>query len=189
MQTFPTQGGYVQSERGRFWACSTPFYKALLPVTEKLQPQCPLTLHYSPVQPTFQLQVPKIPTALLEISVGFFRFVLQTAGGQAEAVIYFCFEDGAWSYKIPTQRMSPFTVQHEPISALDHVAVVVHSHGKMPAYFSQMDDASDDDGFIFGVIGNLDSPVPTCAFRVGDRGYFLPIQFWDLWNNTQERSR
>jgi len=57
------------------------------------------------------------------------------------------------------------------------VAVVVHSHGKIPTYFSKMDDASEDDGFIFGVIGNLDKPDPTCAFRVGDRGLFFSILF------------
>ena len=188
MQTFPAPGGYVQSEHGLFWACRTPFYKALLPVTGKFQPEHPLTRRTVPTQPIFQLQVPKIPIALLEMAVGFFRFVLQTAGGQAEAVIYLCFEDGAWSCNVPTQRITPLTVQHQPISALDHVAVVVHSHGKMPAYFSTMDDASEDDGFIFGVIGNLDKPDPACAFRVGDRGYFLPLHFWDLWDNTQGRN-
>lgn len=100
MQTFPNPGGYVQSEHGLFWACNTPFYEALLPVTGKFQPGHPLTPRTAPAQPTFQLQVPKIPIALLEMTVGFFRFVLQTAGGQAEAVIYFCFEDGTWPSKL-----------------------------------------------------------------------------------------
>lgn len=43
----------------------------------------------------------------------------------------------------------------------------LHSHGRMPAFFSKTDDKSDIGGFyIAGVVGNCDSGEPTFATRI-----------------------
>jgi len=50
----------------------------------------------------------------------------------------------------------------------------LHSHGRMPAFFSKTDDKSDIGGFyIAGVVGNCDSGEPTFATRIVVNGNFF----------------
>jgi PRTRC genetic system protein A len=50
----------------------------------------------------------------------------------------------------------------------------LHSHGNMPAFFSETDDKSDIGGFyIAGVVGNCDSGDPTFATRIVVNGHLF----------------
>jgi PRTRC genetic system protein A len=50
----------------------------------------------------------------------------------------------------------------------------LHSHGRMPAFFSKTDDKSDLSGFyIAGVVGNCDSGEPTFATRIVVNGHLF----------------
>jgi PRTRC genetic system protein A len=67
---------------------------------------------------------------------------------------------------------------HRPaLAAHEHLAVDVHSHGALGAYFSATDDA-DDAGEVklSAVLGNLDSPGDqTIAMRLCAQSLFIPF--------------
>jgi PRTRC genetic system protein A len=70
------------------------------------------------------------------------------------------------------------SVRYELRELDDHesVAIDMHSHGHIPAFFSDTDDRDDAGSVkISGVVGNLDSDTPTAAFRLCVLGLYLPI--------------
>jgi PRTRC genetic system protein A len=60
----------------------------------------------------------------------------------------------------------------------EHMVLDLHSHGKLPAFFSDEDD-HDDRGEckIVGVVGNLDTDKVTAKFRICANGLFIPYSF------------
>jgi PRTRC genetic system protein A len=54
--------------------------------------------------------------------------------------------------------------------------IEIHSHGRMPAYFSSIDDR-DEGGFcLYGVVGAVHLADPLMALRLGVYGYYLPLE-------------
>lgn len=73
---------------------------------------------------------------------------------------------------------SPGAVRYQCRDLEDHenIAIDLHSHGHLPAFFSGTDDTDDAGSVkIAGVIGDLDKPEPTAAFRLCVLGLYLPI--------------
>jgi len=67
---------------------------------------------------------------------------------------------------------------HRPaLDDCEHLVLDLHSHGRLPAFFSRETDDIDDRGEvkIAGVVGNIDTPQPTTAFRLCVLGMFLPL--------------
>lgn len=60
----------------------------------------------------------------------------------------------------------------------EHLVVDLHSHGRLPAFFSSEDD-NDDKGEvkISGVVGNCDQDQLTVKFRFCANGLFIPLPF------------
>lgn len=57
----------------------------------------------------------------------------------------------------------------------EHLVVDVHSHAAHPAFFSSTDDKDDKDSMRFSlVLGNVDTPNVTSAFRLNLAGYTFP---------------
>jgi PRTRC genetic system protein A len=50
----------------------------------------------------------------------------------------------------------------------------LHSHGNMPAFFSQTDDADEQAAKLYAVIGKLDT-APEIRLRVGVYGYWMAL--------------
>lgn len=70
------------------------------------------------------------------------------------------------------------SVKYECRALADHesIAIDMHSHGNIAAFFSDTDDRDDAGSVkISGVIGNLDSDTPTAAFRLCVLGLYLAI--------------
>lgn len=188
MSLFPPQGMYLKGiNRQVLWSYATPIYRARLPVPSEKAERISEITEAPEAAPLFELLVSKIPLELLEITCGAFRWVLETGQRQLEAAMYPCYQNGNWLCKMPYQEISACNVSPEPISALDRVGMVIHSHGFMPAFFSPTDNDGEDDGFIFGVVGDLKNLMPQFKFRVGDRGYFLSVRFEDLWDYERKK--
>jgi PRTRC genetic system protein A len=51
----------------------------------------------------------------------------------------------------------------------------VHSHHRLPDFFSRTDDADEQGLRLHGVLGRLDAACPEVALRVGAYGYYLPL--------------
>jgi PRTRC genetic system protein A len=72
----------------------------------------------------------------------------------------------------PPQVVGATRVVYRPTAA---TVLEVHSHHRMPAYFSRTDDADEQGLRLYGVIGRLDTERPEVALRVGAYGYYLPL--------------
>lgn len=60
------------------------------------------------------------------------------------------------------------------------LAVDLHSHGRLGAFWSAQDDRDDQGVRVCGVFGNLDREQPTAKFRLAINGLFLPLPSpWD----------
>lgn len=94
-----------------------------------------------------------------------------------ERLYYLVFRANNWKLFHPPQFQTKISVRpidpYDPIGA--SALVEVHSHGTMPAYFSDQDN-KDETGFrIYTVIGNLDKHRPSISTRVGVYGNFWYI--------------
>jgi PRTRC genetic system protein A len=54
----------------------------------------------------------------------------------------------------------------------ESVAVDLHTHGRLPAFWSSIDDADDRGVKVCGVFGSLDKAVPSAAFRLALNGMY-----------------
>lgn len=126
-----------------------------------------------------ELKISKIPA-------GWLRAVLRhaqeagdcTAGGEVlyprEQMYHFHWLEGRWRVAVPKQEASPARIEyqggHEASIALD-----LHSHHGMTAYFSQTDDADEQGCRFYGVIGRIYDDRPQLRLRVGIFGDWLEV--------------
>lgn len=61
----------------------------------------------------------------------------------------------------------------------ERIAVDLHTHGVLPAFWSDVDDRDDAGVKICGVFGSLDRQVPTARFRLAVNGMFRDLA--DPW--------
>jgi len=65
------------------------------------------------------------------------------------------------------------------------LAVDLHSHGRLPAFWSAEDDRDDQGVRVCGVFGNLDRARPTARFRLVLNGLFKDLAHpWQVAGNT-----
>jgi PRTRC genetic system protein A len=134
-----------------------------------------------PIQPGFQFSLPKIPGALLEMIIAFFRSLV-TENFQLEAMVYIYWDRENQNYflECPYQLVSKAGVEAVYNPALQscnrfiHVAEI-HSHNTMEAFFSKVDDANEQAFRIYGVIGKLDCDPAEMKLRVGYNGKYIPL--------------
>lgn len=157
------------AQNGVFVRGQRPELEALLPVSR----------HESPVRGLGVLQpfvaLTKLNAAWLDIAVGLARDDLPN-----EVLFHWSqTTEGTWELSIPEQTQS--YTHCRPVEAgynsSAHRAILeIHSHGQCPAYFSQTDDADENNGFrIYGVLGKLHQAQPTLLLRVGLFGHFWMI--------------
>lgn len=115
-----------------------------------------------------RLKLPRIPGPLL-------AGVLADARRQPELEVMYQvrFEtDRGWQVTRPEQAQARYRVgYHDPNPAT--VVLELHSHGRMGAYFSPTDDADEQGGRFYGVLGHVDRAEPELALRLGMYGTWL----------------
>ncbi len=80
--------------------------------------------------------------------------------------------------ELQIETATPGAVQYRSPDLPDHqtLAIDIHSHGALPAFFSDQDNKDDAGSVKFsGVIGNLDTSTPTLEFRLCVLGLYLPV--------------
>ena len=73
---------------------------------------------------------------------------------------------------------SPTQVTYVPptLGPTDSIAVDIHSHGALPAFFSGQDDADDIAAVKIAIcVGRIDQPVPVICARMCLNGLFVPL--------------
>jgi PRTRC genetic system protein A len=63
----------------------------------------------------------------------------------------------------------------EELAADELVAIDLHSHGRLGAFWSGEDDRDDQGVRVCGVFGNLDRERPTARFRLALNGLFREL--------------
>lgn len=143
-----------------------------LPLAE----QTMVAMPYGSVTPETEIVFGKVPRSLLD------EFV-----EQAKA----CFPDETaawivWNEKTGAMRLLPLAAtsastahvnyECQRLEEGEHAVIDLHSHGKHKAFFSRMDNADDrGDVKLAGVVGNLDQPEHTFAFRLCALGLFIKL--------------
>lgn len=165
------------------WEVGTPVFRCRMPATQAMRNALDPSgvLHDPLARPCFALRVPKAPFALLEQALTFFRMLVYTAGGSMEGLVYLHYAGGGWKLAVPMQQVSASQVRAAAVRPEDRVAIEIHSHGRLPAYFSETDDADEVDGFIYGVLGDVTAWSPSARFRVGHAGCFYALSLDELF--------
>jgi hypothetical protein len=184
---FSPLGAAMLSRFGLWWEIETPVYRARLPLPWRLLEKMDgglLQVDWT-AGPLFTLKAPKIPARLLAHSAVHFARELACCGGQVEALVWLTWDGQGWDMVTPPQDQSAWRVESRAIQPDDNVALVLHSHGHAPAFFSETDDASEQDGFLYGVLGGLDSANTSkisFTFRAGHAGCFLPLHIGEIFD-------
>ena len=130
----------------------------------------------------FVLALPKVPAALLEEAMAFFRAALPN-----EALLQVLWDAAAGVYRLglPEQDASPVRVDYGRGLLPDGLVWVmdVHSHGRLPAYFSVQDDRDERATGLYCVVGRVHTPCPELKVRYSCGGTYRevpPEQVFDL---------
>ena len=111
----------------------------------------------------------------------FFDLAISVMVARPEKEVYVAIAWGGSSYQlvIPEQEGSGARVEY---STPDNIVCELHSHGKMGAFFSTVDDADEQGLRIYGVVGELYEETPVLALRLGVYGYFMPLRWTDVFD-------
>ena len=167
LPAFNTQAySYILAGNGVFLCATNPHFYLLQPIANcqiRGLPALSPTLHY---------KHGKMPASLLTILHADAQ--QQTLSTQLHEEQYlFKFQDDRYQLIKPPQHATPASVisQHSEDAG---ILLDIHSHGKMPAFWSETDN-QDEQGFrAYGVIGNL-TKQPEIRLRLGVYGYWFPI--------------
>ncbi len=88
--------------------------------------------------------------------------------------------DGGYNFYIPAQERRSASVTYD---AAANVVLDLHSHGKMRAFFSGQDDKDEQGLRLYGVVGTVRTD-PVVKFRVGVYGYFMEVNWRDIFSGT-----
>lgn len=85
----------------------------------------------------------------------------------------------------PTQQATASRVQARQPSPPDMI-LEIHSHGKMPAYWSATDNRDEQGACLYGVMGRLDNR-PQVRLRVGVYGYWQELSLTAVFGDQEGR--
>ena len=120
-----------------------------------MQANAETSRHNGPRYGYFEYNLPKIPISYFKEIEGFFKKVNEY--WRTEAYCEIRYENGNYAICIPPQYCTPTSVRYEsPDDSPESYCVAsIHSHNRMPAFFSSIDDADEKGKKLYGVFGNL----------------------------------
>lgn len=132
-----------------------------------------------PVAPGVRLRHGPLPLPLLAAAVALFADVARREP-PLELVALVVLDGGRYVLHLPEQEPTPHRVEYLAPAAWP-VALALHSHHRMHAYFSRTDDRDEVAPGLYGVVGRLDRPCPSLRLRAGIEGRFLSLAASDLF--------
>ncbi len=136
------------------------------------------------IEASVRIDYPPVPLELTNrIVAESLRAVPDSGQEQREVLFHLMFDErkSQWVLIVPEQVQTATSVRpvrDDPDSSYAHAFIEVHSHGRIPPFYSADADDVDEQGFrLYGVIGNLGVPGkrPGLRLRVGCYGYFYEI--------------
>ena len=169
--------GYVLAGNGLFVHAEYRLFSAVVPVSKVSVRGLPT------LQAGVTLKVPKLPLSLLDSIIANARTARAESGQLLEALYRVRVENGRYSLSMPDQVSTPTSVSTEVKKSVNCL-LEIHSHGKMPAFFSPQDDKDEQGLGLFGVVGKLEG-VAEVIFRVGVYGYFMDVPTETLFGESR----
>lgn len=133
----------------------------------------------------FTMRLPKIPITLLLTCLSFFKQVYLKH--HSEALLQIFWDRKAKSYYIhcPPQEVGPAFVKFEHNTAMEKVntlALELHSHGNMQAFFSSTDDGDEKATRLYAVAGQITEPLPQLKIRACCGKSSIPIALDEIFD-------
>ncbi len=170
---------YVLSANGLFVRAETRFWQACLLVAA-----CEVR-GLQPLQPWFRLKTGRLPASLLATAVADARQQRRDGGGLNEALYQFRHDGRQVRLVRPVQQATASRVQTRQPPPPD-LLLELHSHGKIPAYWSATDNRDEQGACLYGVMGRLDGR-PQVRLRVGVYGYWQELPLTAVFGVKEER--
>src|SRR3989339_57759 len=141
------------------------------------------------VQEGFKIKLPKIPVVLLLTCLSFFKKVYMKH--QSEALLQIFWDRNRKSYYIhcPPQQVGPASVKFEHNTAMEKeniLALEIHSHGNMQAFFSAVDDGDEKATRLYAVAGQITEPLPQLKIRACCGTSSIPVSLEDIFDLVSE---
>lgn len=173
---------YILAAAGVYLRAENRFFDVLLPIV-----RCQIR-GLAPLQPHFRLKVPRLPTRLLNAALSDARRARCRNGGLKEALYHFHHDGLAQGARVrvlkPPQRATAASVVGAEANSA-RVILDLHSHGRLPAFWSTTDDRDEQSFRVYGVMGRLDT-VPEIRLRLGVHGYWFPLAVSLLFDSSGE---
>ena len=157
----------LAASNGLFLVRSNPLFTSVTPATgvPGLQAQ----------QHGVSLNFPRLPRRLLELVYGFFKEVHRLWNAEAIVFLYYSPSLKRFRVAVPAQTVplrwnglrwcAEGSLQYEYLHRPEEYLKIgdIHSHRRLSAFFSQVDDDDDCDDGLRLVMGRLDEPAPDLA--------------------------
>ncbi len=138
----------------------------------------------------WELNVPLVPSAILEQVVSFFRKVNKIYNSEVFLQIFYDLIKDEYFIHCPKQTVSGASVKYENnelLSDKDKILVLeIHSHNTMNAFFSSVDDNDEKGDRFYGVVGKVNDFFPEIKLRVSLGGRCTEIDIGDIFDLSQE---
>jgi len=136
----------------------------------------------SEVNAGFKPALPPVSFSIFSQVLTFFRYYMRD-GRESEVMVYVYWDKQEQGYRIsvPMQKVGPAHISvviptDETIDADRYIHVAdIHSHNRMPAFFSGTDDRNELATRVYIVVGRLNQDSPEIRARVSVGGRFVNI--------------
>jgi len=133
----------------------------------------------------FTMNLPKIPLKILWQIIGFFKTVYKKLSAEAMVQIYWDRSKKEYFCNVPKQEVSGASVKFKRDAKLEKKHLLVadfHSHNTMSSFFSGTDDRDEKESRLFGVIGNIEEPLPTIKLRACSGGSAVDVPLEEVFD-------
>ena len=143
------------------------------------------------LSPSFIFKLPKIPFSLLHSVITFFR---ECAYWDLEVMVYILYDPktNAYHIHVPTQYVSEDSIEvrlsEDDLKNTDEYVHImdIHSHHKMSAKFSEVDNKDETATRLYGVIGRTNMFFPELNVRMSNGGKFHEIDPVDIFETSYD---
>jgi PRTRC genetic system protein A len=144
----------------------------------RLCEQSAVTMPYGSIKPATELAFGRLSNIMDQVRSFATSAIVNEPNEHAEMLIWNSSRKELYEMGVEILDATPSSLKYKLKEMADDesVAVDLHSHGSLPAFFSREDDLDDAGSVkIAGVLGNLDTATPTAAFRLCVLGLYIPI--------------
>lgn len=138
----------------------------------------------------WELNVPRIPAALLGTTVAFFRQIYKKHSSEVFLQFFYDTKEDDYVVHCPKQTITMASVKYENDDLFSDEGKIlvfeIHSHGNMNAFFSGTDDNDEKADRFYGVIGNIDNFFPDLKLRLSVGGHKTEVDVEDLFDLDEE---